>query len=434
KGLLVALSGVLAVSLLFGGCGKKDDAADGSGSADAGGKVTLRLINNKGEVSEQMQELADAYNASQSSVELVVETLGTGIDYQSRVKGYYLADQMPDIIACETTHFARWEGLLADLSGESWLSDTDSAYVDETYGTLGFPYTTEAIGLAYNADILKKAGIDPAKLTSPGAYEEAFAKLDSMKGQLGLTAVVSYSADEDNLWWSAGNHIFGNYLDAGLDRDDTTYIDMLNDKVKFDEKRLANFAHFIGLLNRYSNPSMLTSATQEDEVQGFASGKYAFMAQGSWTGVMMTGDFLKDYEAAGKFKVGMAPYAFEDGIDTILTSTPAWWAVLKEGHVEEAKNFLKWAAGDEGQAILVEKAGFVSPFKSCTYIADDPFAQTIADHLGDGKTSAWHWMDVKPGNSNTPPATHVFYQYASGEINEAGFVPAIEQAFKNYFK
>ena len=427
KGIAMALVMLLVSTAALGGCGKGDKAgaAEGAASEEAGGgRVQLRLINNKSEVAQQMQELADAYNAGHSGAELVVETVGTGVDHQSMIKGYYLADQMPDIIACEASHFARWEGLLVDMSGQNWLSDTDSAYVDEQYGTIGFPYTTEAIGLAYNEDMLKKANIDPAGLTSPSAYEEAFAKLDSMKGQLGLTAVVAYST---------GNHIFGNYLDAGLDRDDTTYIDMLNDGARFDEKRLNDYAKFIGLLNQYANPSLLTSGSQDDQVKGFASGKYAFMTQGSWTGTMMVGDYAADYEAAGHFKVGMAPYAFEDGIDTILTSTPAWWAVTKEGHTEEALNILEWCAGDEGQSIHVQKAGFVSPFKSCTYVADDPFAPTIAAHLNDGKTSAWHWMDIAPGNT-TYPAAPVFYEYASGNLDAAGFSRGLTQAFKDYFK
>ena len=82
---------------------------------------------------------------------------------------------------------------------------------------------------------------------------------------------------------------------------------------------------------------------------------------------------------------------------------------------------------------MVQKAGFVSPFKSCTYVADDPFAQTIADHLNDGKTSAWHWMDVKAGNTNYPAAP-VFYGYVSGEYDAAGFVREMKQAFADYFK
>ena len=81
---------------------------------------------------------------------------------------------------------------------------------DESRGTIGFPYTTEAIGLAYNKDILDKAGIDPSTLTGPDAIKEAFETIDSKKDELGLTAVVGYAA-RNQLTWSTGNHLFGNY-------------------------------------------------------------------------------------------------------------------------------------------------------------------------------------------------------------------------------
>ncbi len=95
------------------------------------------------------------------------------------------------------------------MSDQEWASDTDSAYVDESQGTMGFPYTTEAIGLAYNKDILDKAGIDPSTLTGPDAIKEAFETIDSKKDELGLTAVVGYAAEPVNLYWSTGNHLFG---------------------------------------------------------------------------------------------------------------------------------------------------------------------------------------------------------------------------------
>lgn len=422
---------VLSLALLLQGCGKKDETKDAA--EESGKKTSITLLNNKGEVAEQMTELAKAYNASQNKVEITIETVGVGTDYLAMLRGLYLADKMPDIFACEASHFSRWEGLLCDMSGEDWVKDTDSAYVDPTYGTLGFPYTTEAIGLAYNADMLEKAGIDPNGLTSPEAYATAFAKLDAMKGELGLDAVVAYSTDMENLSWSTGNHIFGAYLDAGLKREDTTYIDLLNDKETFDNERLLHYAEFIGMLNRYANPSLLVSGDQDKQVEGFASGKYAFMTQGSWTGAMLTGDYADAYKASGNFKVGMAPYAFEEGIDTIMTNTPAWWAVAKEGHVKAANDFLNWCAGNEGQKILVESAGFVSPFKSCSYIANDPFAQTIVDHVDAGKTSAWHRMDVKPWKGERP-AAQVFYDYANGSFDAAGFVTAMQAAFEAYFK
>ncbi|MER2300224.1 MAG: lyase family protein, partial [Pseudomonas sp.] len=60
------------------------------------------------------------------------------------------------------------------------------------YGNLmGLLTAMKALPLAYNKDILDKAGIDPATLTNFNALSEAFAKLDSMKSELGLDMVIS---------------------------------------------------------------------------------------------------------------------------------------------------------------------------------------------------------------------------------------------------
>ena len=99
------------------------------------------------------------------------------------------------------------------------------------------------------------------------------------KDELGLTAVVGYAAEPVNLYWSTGNHLFGTYLDEGLDRDDTTYIDMLNDGGKLDEARFTDFAKFVGLLNQYSDPALLVSGTYDQQILNFSSGKYAFVTQ-----------------------------------------------------------------------------------------------------------------------------------------------------------
>lgn len=411
---------LMAMVLLFTGCGSA--AADTGETAEDNGTIKLRVINAKSEVGEQMNALASAFNSSQSEIEVEIETIGASVDIQSTLKGYYLADDMPDIISCQAGGFDKWAGLLVDLKDEPWASDTDAAFVDATYGTVGFPYTTEAIGFIYNADVLSRAGIDPSTLTTPSAYADAFATLDAQKEALGLTAVVDCSVEKENLHWSSGNHLFGAYLDSGLARDDTTYIDLV-EQGKLDPSRAANYASFLGLIYQYSDPALLTTATYDEEVDAFASGRYAFITQGSWIGSILAAS--DTYKAAGSFPVGMAPYAFEDGMDTILTSPPSWWAVMKEGNVEASKEFLRWCAGDAGQKILVEDAGFISPFKSCKYVANDPFAQPLSEYLQAGKTSNWHWMNVKEGVSQYTIAP-IYFDFAAGTLDAAGFVNALQ--------
>lgn len=291
------IAAFLAATMVLGlaACGSSggdSDSNSGSGGGSSSGSdgKTIRLVNGKIEIDATLKKLADMYK-EKTGITVEIESMGGGVDIQGTIKGYYQAGNMPDIfVNALGPEFENWSGMLEDMSGEKWASDTDNAYVDEEEGVIGYPYTVEGIGLAYNKDIVDKAGIDPASLTDTKKLEEAFKTIDSKKDELGITAVVGYCAEPTNLYWSTGQHLFANYLDAGLDRDDTTYIDMLNDGGKFDDERLEDFAEYVGVLNEYSDPALLVSGTYDQQILNFASGKYAFVTQGSWIGATMTTD------------------------------------------------------------------------------------------------------------------------------------------------
>ena len=435
---LALLTALLALALTAcGGGSDAGDAAKGSEASKEEGTASsgkeLRLVNGKIEVDAQLKELAAAYE-KESGVKVNIESMGGGIDIQGTVKGYFQADNMPDIfVNGGSSDFKNWEGYLVDMSNEKWVSDTEAAFKDDAGKVIGFPYTTEAIGLAYNADILEKAGIDPKSITGPESMKKAFETLDSKKDELGLTAVIGYVAEATNLYWSTGNHLFGVYEDAGLKRDDTNYFDLLQDGGRIDNERFTKYAEMVDLFNKYADPALLVSGTYDQQIQNFSSAKYAFVTQGSWIGATITNDNKEAYEAAGSFKVGMIPYAFEEGIDTIQTNSPSWWAVYDNDNKEESLKFLQWVSEDAGQKILVEKAGFISPFKSISYVASDPFAQTISDYTKAGKTSAWHWLGNKEGLAQN--ALGVVYQdFASGNLDVNGFVEAVEKVVAQYYE
>ena len=440
---LMALALVSAMVLGLTACGggasssaPAGDAGTGEAAAPAATASTdgdIRLVNGKIEVDAALKAAAAAYK-EETGVSVAIESMGGGVNIQDTLKGYYQADNMPDIFVCGSdADFGNWTGLLADLSNEPWAADTDAGYKDADGKIIGFPYTTEAIGLAYNADILEKAGIDPASITGPESMKAAFETLDAKKDELGLTAVIGWCCEAKDLYWSTGSHSFANYLDAGLDRDDTTYSDMLADGGKIDAERFQHYAEMVALFNQYSDPALLTSGTYDQQILGFASGKYAFVTQGSWIGATMTSDDKAEYEAAGNFKVGMIPYAFEEGIDTILTNSPSWWAVFENDNTQKAKDFLTWLAGDAGQKFLVEDAGFISPFKSCAYVADDPFAQTITDYTAAGKTSSWHWLKNK-ASLDQNVLGQLYLDYALGSIPDAAtFTQVVSDQVANYY-
>ena len=170
------------------------------------------------------------------------------------------------------------------------------------------------------------------------------------------------------------------------------YPELLSDLELLSDPELAAMAGMLHDLHAYK------SGSYDDQVLGFASGKYAFVSQGSWIGASMTTTYADQYAAAGNFEVGMIPYAFIEGQDTIQTNSPNWWGLYKDGNVDAAKAFIQWCSqNDGGQQILAEKCGCVSPFVSSQYAPADPYAKTIADYTAAGKTSAWHWQGWKAG-------------------------------------
>ena len=423
--LAVVLAAAMAVCLMA--CGGSSSGSGGStgGGASAAGGEGIRLLNGKPEIDTQLKNLAAKYKEETGKV-VNVETIGGDTNASDELKKMYQADNMPDIFVIEANQAANWDGLLADLTGEAWTEDTDYELVDEKMGTIGFPYTVEATALAYNAEILEKAGVDPASLTSPAAWQKAVETLDSKKDELGLTAVFGWCAEPANLGWSSGTHVFAQYLDAGLAQDDTTYIDLLNDGGKIDEARMKNFAAFVGMMNKYSDPALLIDGTYDNQVAGFAAGKYAFVTQGNWINGGVTGS--SDYTG---WAMGFAPYAFEDGIDTIIAGPPSFWTVYSDGDVDGAKEFLQWVSDDSAQDILVNEAGLISPFKDCSFVAADPFAESIKGYMDAGKTSGWHTMLKKDGLQNK--TCQVFADYAKGALDEDAFVKTMGQVISSYY-
>ena len=425
KLLAVVLAAAMAVCLMAcGGSSSGSAASTGEGSGAASGEG-IRLLNGKPEIDTQLKNLAAKYKEETGKV-VNVETIGGDTNASDELKKMYQADNMPDIFVIEANQAANWDGLLADLTGEAWTEDTDYELVDEKMGTIGFPYTVEATALAYNAEILEKAGVDPASLTSPAAWQKAAETLDSKKDELGLTAVFGWCAEPANLGWSSGTHVFAQYLDAGLAQDDTTYIDLLNDGGKIDEARMKDFAAFVGMMNKYSDPALLIDGTYDNQVAGFAAGKYAFVTQGNWINGGVTGS--PDYTG---WAMGFAPYAFEDGIDTIIAGPPSFWTVYSDGDVDAAKEFLQWVSDDSAQDILVNEAGLISPFKDCSFVAADPFAESIKGYMDAGKTSGWHTMLKKDGLQNK--TCQVFADYAKGALDEDAFVKTMGQVISSYY-
>ena len=381
----------------------------------------ITIVQNKVEIDAALQEYAAEFS-KEAGYNVKVITAGGSSDYNTALKAEFASGKEPDIFVIEgPTGYELYKDKIADLTGQEWTEYTAAAYMDGDK-VVGFPVAVEGYGMAYNKDILDKAGIDPATLTNVDAYQAAFEKLDSMKEELGLDAVVSMVAGTaPGMTWVTGLHNFNVYLTVGLDRNDTSIIDQVLEG-KVDEDRFHAYCEYVALIFKYSDPEMLLNGTQDMQLAAFANGKTAFYHQGNWMDpniVALNVDFPMAY----------APHAFlHEDTDGILVNAPSWYVVnANAGNVEQATDFLNALALTEaGQDYMVNKAAMVPAFTNVTLEPATPLSKSVMEWNAAGKTYSWQQYKL-PDGFGMGTLGAIYELLASGAIDE----PTFEQMMKD---
>ena len=349
------------------------------------------ICQNKVEITAAMQDYAKLYK-EKTGVDVKVITGGGSSDYNTVLKAEMASGREPDIWVIEgPTGYELWKDKIADMTGEEWTKYTATAYMDGDK-VVGFPVSVEGYGLAYNADILAKAGIDPKTLTNVDAYKAAFEKLDSMKEELGLDMVVSMVAGTvPGMTWVTGLHNFNVYLTVGNERNDTTYIDQVL-AGKVDEARFHDYCQYVDLLFKYSTQDMLLNGTQDAQLAAFANGKAAFYHQGNWMDPALV-------QLNPSFEIAYAPHAFlHEDTDGILVNPPSWYVVNANGNKDEAIAYLNYlATSEDGADYMVNKAAMVPAFTNVTLTPSTPLSKSVMEWNAAGKTYDWQQYKLPDG-------------------------------------
>jgi raffinose/stachyose/melibiose transport system substrate-binding protein len=349
------------------------------------------ICQNKVEITAAMQDYAKLYT-EKTGVAVKVITGGGSSDYNTVLKAEMASGREPDIWVIEgPTGYELWKDKIADMTGEEWTKYTAAAYMDGDK-VVGFPVAVEGYGLAYNADILAKAGIDPKTLTNVDAYKAAFEKLDSMKSELGLDMVVSMVAGTvPGMTWVTGLHNFNVYLTLGNERNDTTYIDQVLAGT-VDEARFHEYCQYVDLLFKYSTQDMLLNGTQDAQLAAFANGKAAFYHQGNWMDPSLV-------QLNPSFEIAYAPHAFlHEDTDGILVNPPSWYVVNVNGNKDEAVAYLNYlATSEDGADYMVNKAAMVPAFTNVTLAPATPLSKSVMEWNAAGKTYDWQQYKLPDG-------------------------------------
>ncbi len=413
KTMLVLLMAMLAMALVFTACAKKAEPV----------KVTaLTLAQGKPEIDAALKAYAAAWGTKNNVVVTIKSVGGTSGGLGPQLKADFAAGDMPDLFGFNGIEdYKEWEKLVLDVSDEPWVSKTAVAfkYNGKVYG---FPVAVEGWGMAYNADMLSKAGIDPATLVNYDGYKTAFAKLDSMKKELGIDSVVSMAASIE-MGWVTAHHNFNSLLSNGLPYGDLSVVnDLLAGKV--DATRLSEYADWVELLFKYADKGVLTTGNYDSQVGAFATGKAVFLHQGNWTDPNIKG-------ANATFKMAFAPHgSMKQATNGIFVAAPSFYAVNKDSkNLAMAKKFLTdLATTPEGAQYMVKDAGMIPAYSGIALQPDGQLSQSVQAWSAAAKVYSWSQYYFT-GDFRDKTLNPIFNQFATGKIKKAQFIELMTKAF-----
>lgn len=381
--------------------------------------VEITFKQNKPEIDDALQAYAADYEAATGVKVNAVSCGGDSCSLGDMLKADYAAGTMPDIFPIDGPDaYAQWESIAYDLSGQDWVKDTSVAYMVDGK-VMGFPVAVEGWGMAYNADLLAKAGIDPLTLTNYDAYVAAFEKLDGMKAELGLDSVVSMAAGP-GMYWVTAHHNFNSLLSNGLPYGDKTVAEayLAGD---IDATRLSEYADWVALLFKYADKTVLTTGNYDSQVGAFLNQKAAFLHQGNW----VDGN-LKD----ATFTMAFAPHgSSKTATDGIFVSAPAWYVVNKDSkNLDAALKFLSdMVYTERGNQYMVTDAGMIPAFKNVTLQPAGQLSKSVQAWTAAGKVYSWNQY-LFPGDFRDSTLGPIYDQLAQGAVTFGEFKTLLTDA------
>jgi raffinose/stachyose/melibiose transport system substrate-binding protein len=389
---------------------------------------SITLAQNKPEIDAALKAYAAVWSKA-NNVPVTIKSVGGGIgmDLNSQLKADLAAGDMPDIFAINgLAEYQDWADLVLDLSSEPWVKNTSVAFMYDGK-VYGYPVAIEGWGMAYNADILKKAGVDPKTLVNYSGYKAAFEKIDAQKAKLGIKSVVSMAASLD-MGWVTAHHNFNSLLSNGLPYGDLSVVNALL-AGKVDAQRLSEYANWVELLFKYADKAVLTTGNYDAQVGAFASGQAAFLHQGNWTDPNMA-------QAKATFSMAFAPHgSMAKATDGIFVAAPSFYCVNKNSqNLAAAREFLNDLVFTEaGNKYMVLDAGSIPAFSNVKLNPTGQLSKSVQAWAAAGKIYSWNQYYFTEDFRNKTLAP-IYNQFAGGAVTKAQFIALMTKAFQGLAK
>jgi raffinose/stachyose/melibiose transport system substrate-binding protein len=343
-------------------------AVHAKGSEEAGSQaagksqVVVRFFNGKTESVEWMDALIERYNKENPGFKVEQEFQK---DASNVIKLKFASADYPDFTTVYGQDYAD-QGLYLDLSGESRWWDRIHPAIREMCTDIrsGKQYRIATnmtmAGLFYNKKIFSELGLKEAK-----TWDEFSSNLRTIKKAKPDTAPL-FMGGKDS--WMLGH--FVEFMAHGVIKQRYGTLGsrrafLENDQAKLDfgtqGGSMESFAkRMIQLKEEGLVNADIVTATYDDQIAAFASGKAAMISQGMWAlgGILAANPGMKD--------IGFSPYPpIIDGMKPVVLSAEdsGYCVVSKAKQIEGAKSFLDYLFKPENQLSYSEHLKSPSAFK-----------------------------------------------------------------------
>ena len=434
---------VLAICMLttaFAGCGQQagtptEPKADQASTNEVEKKdekpakdVDLTFFTGKVETVDLLDEIIADFNAQSGGITVEQEYQN---DASNIIKIKFASGEAPDIMTTYEQEYVD-QGKYLDLSDmdEIWNRLIPSMKESCTDINSGKQYrictNMTMAGFFYNKEIFAKLGIEPAT-----TWEGFIANLEKIKTEMPDVDPWFIFGSEA---WHLGHlieFIPHGYIKAKYGATAAKTAMLNNDKsvLNFGDPDGAMATFAAGLLELQKkgliNEDVLT-ATNDNCVDAFVSGKAAMFSNGMWA---LSSVLAKDPEMADK--IGFAPYPamMEDGTPMVLVAEDSGYSISADTeHVEEAKAFLTYLFSADNQKKYAESLGSPSAFMD----VDAKWApDSIVEGVNNAVSSAANigFTNEKPAGFSGDDAGRMVQDLLAGKYTAEEFAKAYEAAW-----
>ena len=352
KSLSLATAAALLTTMLSG-CGRtvRPGDVDGYDEGEQYLSIWVHIIEDTPEGQAYLKSVNsfnEHYNGTYFADVEFIPRNDNGGGYSDKVNASVLSGNLPDVLTVDGPNVAAYaaNGIiqpLAELTDEEKSIYLDSIIEQGTYdGKLyALGAMESSVGLYYNKEILREAGIDVPEPGDPWTFTEFLEILERLKpimeSKKGYPLDMTFPVGEATIYyyapfiWSNGGELIS---ETGLEADG-----YFNSDVNAETMR-----YFRGLVEK----GYMSSVPIQNL---FESGRAAFKFDGAW-------EINTIYTSYPDIELGVAPYIVGDDWDGgRYTPTGSWaYAVSSEAKdVEGATELVKWMSGVESGLELYEQ-------------------------------------------------------------------------------